>query len=93
MDTGVTDGLLLARPLGVFKGQWYGCAKVSSRTSPRFAVTTQRLRIVPGWFNESLPPAGLKSIAFLRVDGDLYASTRCARAARAARLRGWLRVH
>ena len=48
-----------------------------------FGVLTQssrfdasRLRIVEGWFNESLPPAGLSQISYLRLDGDLYVSTR-----------------
>ena len=78
MDTaGLTASCSRGKP-GVFKGQWYGSREGFEQNLARFAVTTQRLRIVPGWFNESLPPAGLKSIAFLRVDGDLYASTRDA---------------
>ena len=36
------------------------------------------MRVVEGWFSDSLPPAGLRAIAFLRVDGDLYNSTRDA---------------
>ena len=43
-----------------------------------FNVTRARLRIVPGWFRDSLPPTGLKQIAFLRLVGDLYNSTRDA---------------
>lgn len=41
---------------------------------------TQRLQIVKGWFNESLPVAkhDIKKISFLRLDGDLYVSTRDA---------------
>lgn len=35
-----------------------------------------RMQIVKGWFNESLPPAGLSQISYLRLDGDLYVSTR-----------------
>ena len=50
----------------------------------RFGVLTQadgkfgaaRMHTVEGWFNESLPPPGLSKIAFLRLDGDLYVSTR-----------------
>ncbi|KAL4443342.1 hypothetical protein ABPG75_011079 [Micractinium tetrahymenae] len=34
-----------------------------------------RLRILEGWFNETLPGAPIHSISFLRLDGDLYAST------------------
>ncbi len=34
-----------------------------------------RLVIVRGWFKDTLPPAGLASVGFLRLDGDLYGST------------------
>ena len=44
----------------------------------RARVGTTRLRTVAGWFNETLPPDGLGRISFLRLDGDLYASTRDA---------------
>lgn len=40
-----------------------------------------RLRIVKGWFNATLPAPGMKRFSFLRIDGDLYASTRDALAA------------
>ena len=40
------------------------------------AALESRHHVVPGWFNESLPPAGLSRIAFLRIDSDLYESTR-----------------
>lgn len=33
------------------------------------------MQSVEGWFNETLPPPRLKRIAFLHLDGDLYAST------------------
>jgi len=36
------------------------------------------VRLHAGWFNETLPPDGLGRISFLRLDGDLYASTRDA---------------
>ncbi|PRW61539.1 AATF isoform X1 [Chlorella sorokiniana] len=35
-----------------------------------------RLQILKGWFNETLPGAPIQRIAFLRLDGDLYVSTR-----------------
>jgi hypothetical protein len=35
----------------------------------------QHVRIVPGWFHESLPPCGLRSIAMLRLDGDTFNGT------------------
>ena len=37
-----------------------------------------RLHIVEGWYNETLPPKGLKKISLLRLDGDMYTSTRDA---------------
>ena len=49
------------------------------RTTVERALRAERLehrvRIVPGWFHESLPPAGLRSIGFLRMDGDTYNGT------------------
>ena len=36
---------------------------------------TPHVRIVPGWFHESLPPKGLRSIAMLRLDGDTFNGT------------------
>ena len=30
------------------------------------------------WFRDTLPPAGLQQISFLRLDGDLYGSTKDA---------------
>ena len=34
-----------------------------------------RLRVLEGWFSETLPRAKIGPISFLRLDGDLYAST------------------
>jgi hypothetical protein len=34
-----------------------------------------RIRVVKGWFNESIPVTPVGDIAFLRLDGDLYTST------------------
>ena len=36
---------------------------------------TRFLNVVPGWFNETLPPPSLRRISFLRLDGDMYEST------------------
>ena len=51
----------------------------SPRTTVEQALRTERLfkhvRIVPGWFHQTLPPAGLRSIGFLRLDGDTYNGT------------------
>lgn len=36
------------------------------------------MTVTKGYFNETLPLAKVKTIAFLRLDGDLYESTRDA---------------
>lgn len=33
------------------------------------------VRVVEGWFHSTLPPPGLSSVSFLRLDGDVYNST------------------
>ena len=43
-----------------------------------FNVNTTRIKLVPGWFNESLSRANIGPISFLRLDGDFYESTRDA---------------
>lgn len=43
-----------------------------------FDVPTERLNILKGWFNETLPVAPINRISLLRLDGDLYTSTRDA---------------
>ena len=35
----------------------------------------ERLRVLEGWFRDTLPRANIGPIAFLRLDGDLYVST------------------
>ena len=45
-------------------------------SSSRQPLGLQRLRVVPGWFNSTLPSMGMRAIAFLRLDGDAYSSTR-----------------
>jgi hypothetical protein len=59
-------------------GKWMSTRANFERNVKRFQVTTSRLRIVEGWFKDTLPPAGLKQIAYLRLDGDMYNSTRDA---------------
>jgi len=44
----------------------------------RFGLLDDQVKFLPGYFNESLPEVsqhGLKQLALLRVDGDLYTST------------------
>tara|TARA_B100001540_G_scaffold277571_1_gene265132 strand:- start:1249 stop:1590 length:342 start_codon:yes stop_codon:yes gene_type:complete len=49
--------------------------RTTVETALRNENLTQYVRIVPGWFHESLPPVGLKSIGFLRLDGDTFNGT------------------
>jgi len=37
-----------------------------------------RIKVLQGWFNETLPGAPIQKLAFLRLDGDIYVSTRDA---------------
>lgn len=45
------------------------------RNFQRYDLLDPRVRLVPGWFKDSLPGAPIESIALLRADGDLYEST------------------
>jgi hypothetical protein len=42
----------------------------------RYDLLDDRVRFLPGWFSESLPGAEVGPLAILRVDADLYESTR-----------------
>ena len=42
----------------------------------RYDLLSEDVQFLPGWFRESLPEAPVKQIALLRLDGDLYSSTR-----------------
>lgn len=44
----------------------------------RFGVLTERVRFLKGWFKDTLPNADIGQISLLRLDGDLYGSTRDA---------------
>ena len=41
----------------------------------RYGLLDDRVRILPGWFKDTLPGAPINRIALLRLDGDLYEST------------------
>ena len=36
----------------------------------------QRIQVVPGWFSDTVSNAKIQNISFLRLDGDLYKSTK-----------------
>ena len=40
-----------------------------------YALKEGKARVVEGWFKDTLPPRGLRRVALLRLDGDLYSST------------------
>ncbi len=44
----------------------------------RFGLLDERVRFLKGWFCDTLPTAPITQLALLRLDGDLYDSTRDA---------------
>jgi len=41
----------------------------------RYGLLDEQIRLLPGWFEQSLPDAGIGQLALLRIDADLYSST------------------
>jgi O-methyltransferase len=41
----------------------------------RVGLLSDQVRLVKGWFKDTVPAAGVEKIAVLRLDGDLYEST------------------
>jgi hypothetical protein len=41
-----------------------------------YDLLSDKVRFLPGWFSETLPEAPVESLALLRIDADLYLSTR-----------------
>jgi hypothetical protein len=44
----------------------------------RFGLMDEQVKFLKGWFKDTLPTAAIDSLAILRMDGDLYESTRDA---------------
>lgn len=44
----------------------------------RFGLWDENVRLLKGWFHETLPSAPIKKLAILRLDGDLFESTKVA---------------
>ncbi len=44
----------------------------------RYGLLDDQVRFLPGWFHHTLPQAPIERLALLRLDGDLYDSTRDA---------------
>jgi len=75
MSCGYHGNVGLAQTMKSFRGQFRFARKMFEDSVQRSGVSRERLNVVEGWFNETLPPKTLDRIAFLRLDGDLYAST------------------
>jgi O-methyltransferase len=41
----------------------------------RYGLLDDRVRFLQGWFKDTLPTAPIKSLAIMRLDGDMYSST------------------
>jgi O-methyltransferase len=41
----------------------------------RYGLLDEQVRLLPGWFEDTLPTAPIEQLALLRIDGDLYQST------------------
>merc|ERR1711904_268103 len=53
--------------------------KLVKENFKRFGLLDDKVKFLPGYFNETLPRVrdqGLQKLAVLRVDGDLYSSTK-----------------
>lgn len=48
------------------------------RNFARYGLLDDRVRFLPGWFEDTLPSAPIERIALLRLDGDMYGSTMTA---------------
>jgi O-methyltransferase len=44
----------------------------------RYGLLDERVRFLPGWFEDTLPGAPIEQLALLRLDGDMYGSTMVA---------------
>ncbi len=48
------------------------------RNFERFGLWDERIKIIKGWFQDTLPTSATGPLALLRLDGDLYESTKVA---------------
>lgn len=54
------------------------CLEDVRRAFEIYGLLDGQVRFLPGWFKDTLPEAPIKRLAVLRLDGDLYESTRTA---------------
>jgi len=57
------------------KGAFYSARQVFEQNLAKYNFTDGQVHILQGWFNETLPKAPIRSVSFLRLDGDLFVST------------------
>ena len=58
------------------EGDFVGSEEVCRRLVQAAGMPEERTHIVKGWFQDTLPTAAVKKIAFLHVDSDWYASVK-----------------
>lgn len=63
------------RSCGVGAAGQYKAPRIVVERALRSEGLSHHVRIVSGWFHESLPPQGLRAIAMLRLDGDTFNGT------------------
>jgi len=68
------DGELAASHYRI--GWCKGDAAVAQDMLTRFGLPAGDARVVPGWFEDTLPTADITEISLLHIDADLYASVR-----------------
>lgn len=61
--TAAGAGAFCSRARGASAGRWKATRADFEGAVSRFGLRSERLRIVPGWFSETLPPSGLGAIA------------------------------
>lgn len=79
-DRTITDCIGAPGPdsLGALVSTGVSSCSVESvqRNMANWGVDANRFVYHPGWFQHTVPSADIESIAFLRLDGDLYDSTK-----------------
>eukprot|EP00929_Paragymnodinium_shiwhaense_P118294 TRINITY_DN90228_c0_g1_i1.p1 TRINITY_DN90228_c0_g1~~TRINITY_DN90228_c0_g1_i1.p1 ORF type:complete len:341 (+),score=78.65 TRINITY_DN90228_c0_g1_i1:88-1110(+) len=57
------------------EGEYQAPRKTFEDNLNRNGFDHDRVKILEGWFNETLPKAPIQKISFLRLDGDIFVST------------------
>lgn len=59
-----------------YVGWCKGDAGVAVAMLERFGVTATDIKVVPGWFEDTVPAVAIDRIAILHIDADMFASVR-----------------